>query len=1133
MGKRTKCEYHYVRTNRGVYIGGIKNKKRNGWGIAINNNGNKYEGLFENDQKHLFGSELLCCLYSHNYKQNKKNVEENSEDEFAKGNVCLHENRYIYIGSYREGKKHGNGILIDYNTYAMCSCIFLRNEIIYKDVLFSLVNDLPCKHKKEDLCTTLCGKRRNEGEKCNFYPFRNDKIKMEEVTKGDKVKNESMKNEGVKNEGVKNEATEEENLAYHNPDTTEKNKRERDAHFIENQYKYNIFNYIHFYQQLMQKMKREDSSELFPHSKCKREVYFKNILRKKLSKSMLQNVQDKKDKNEFYLPRSKSKIPVIISKRNYQIVESANKQSEKDDNDFFLNNELQNNFENMAVKNMLMESAPKIKWVNNICNEETIEGTSFRPNETAHDITENNSETYDESLPNGSIRNDNNDTHVSVLRGIHKMNPFEKRENDLNEDVKCCNVVSRSALVAKLLDPLSNKNVIPTKGDGERGEGKESFVMGDEDSKGLHIRGKENAEHISDDDKFVNCTFSKRNVGTSTAFINIESEKQSGKTCNRSSSSACIFSFSQSRKNSKAFFFSKEMDNCVERRNVIAKRRVSTLKSGKKDDIVEINNFGYKDTGRSVNSGSSAISSDSHIRDKHNGKGCREIESNGKNDEDMQMNAHNINIGDGIPSRSSSFYKISSSNIDIGKRVDRNTTVDNVKNGERHTKEKSTYRRKKEKRKGETNIKCKIDKGTNPFLKHKNDDELKKEIECMLPKCLKKGRRRRRKCISYAQNCIYWNVFELNFFLFFIGIPKKMIEIFIRNDMDGYCLKYMENKLLKRMGIRDKMTKKYITLCVQYLLRLREKYKYKKRSKKINSQIDEKLFLLKKRELHYLNLIGRGGHSNVYRCVYGDKLLTYNDDYLYIKHSINNIALKLCNDKKYSYEFCSELEILSTLRHPNVSLFLGALKSPQGIALEYIKCGSIFDLIHKHKIKIKLKDIMKMCKDITAFMCFLHYKGILHCDLKSSNILLSTSGQIKICDFGLSVQNFYQKPKFLGIIGTYQWTAPEILRGEGYTQQADVYSFGVILWEMIHRKIPFHELKHPLDIIAYVGYAKKQLGISKDIPSPIRYILKRCLHRNKHKRKSFFFWSEYFDMFHETKVLHNARVKENMDFIFG
>ncbi|KAH0475307.1 MAG: uncharacterized protein KVP18_004408 [Porospora cf. gigantea A] len=106
----------------------------------------------------------------------------------------------------------------------------------------------------------------------------------------------------------------------------------------------------------------------------------------------------------------------------------------------------------------------------------------------------------------------------------------------------------------------------------------------------------------------------------------------------------------------------------------------------------------------------------------------------------------------------------------------------------------------------------------------------------------------------------------------------------------------------------------------------------------------------------------------------------------------------------------------------------------------------------------------------------MHSQGVVHCDVKSPNVLVESSGQVKLCDFGLAIDFNDDMEEFracraipAGSVGTHPWMAPELLRGESVTKAADVYSFGVLLWEMITRQIPFDgwPLGH---VIASVGY---------------------------------------------------------------
>ena len=95
---------------------------------------------------------------------------------------------------------------------------------------------------------------------------------------------------------------------------------------------------------------------------------------------------------------------------------------------------------------------------------------------------------------------------------------------------------------------------------------------------------------------------------------------------------------------------------------------------------------------------------------------------------------------------------------------------------------------------------------------------------------------------------------------------------------------------------------------------------------------------------------------------------------------------------------------------------------------------------------------MLICEDIALGMNYLHSRRVLHCDLKSSNILIDANWDIKLCDFGLSrvrSKLHAKDDENRGLVGTPHWSAPEILRGKRYDESSDVYSYGMILWEIV------------------------------------------------------------------------------------
>ncbi|XP_022848033.1 probable serine/threonine-protein kinase SIS8 isoform X2 [Olea europaea var. sylvestris] len=158
-------------------------------------------------------------------------------------------------------------------------------------------------------------------------------------------------------------------------------------------------------------------------------------------------------------------------------------------------------------------------------------------------------------------------------------------------------------------------------------------------------------------------------------------------------------------------------------------------------------------------------------------------------------------------------------------------------------------------------------------------------------------------------------------------------------------------------------------------------------------------------------------------------------------------------------DFFNEISILSRIRHPNVILFLGACTKPPRLSLvtEYMEMGSLYYLIHVSGLKKKLswKRRVKMLCDICRGLMCLHRMKIVHRDLKSANCLLNKNWTVKICDFGLSRALTTVPMKDSSSAGTPEWMAPELLRNEPFTEKCDIFSLGVIIWELCTLKRPW------------------------------------------------------------------------------
>ncbi|PIM97344.1 Tyrosine kinase [Handroanthus impetiginosus] len=163
--------------------------------------------------------------------------------------------------------------------------------------------------------------------------------------------------------------------------------------------------------------------------------------------------------------------------------------------------------------------------------------------------------------------------------------------------------------------------------------------------------------------------------------------------------------------------------------------------------------------------------------------------------------------------------------------------------------------------------------------------------------------------------------------------------------------------------------------------------------------------------------------------------------------------------------FRDELALLQKARHPNVVQFLGAVtqSSPMMIVTEYLPKGDLHEYL-KRKGALKPATALRFAMDIARGMNYLHEnkpEAIIHRDLEPSNILLDDSGHLKVADFGVSkllkVANRIKEDKPLTYHDTScRYLAPEVFRNEEYDTKVDVFSFALILQEMIEGCPPFH-----------------------------------------------------------------------------
>nr|WIL05220.1 serine/threonine kinase [Pithovirus mammoth] len=207
-------------------------------------------------------------------------------------------------------------------------------------------------------------------------------------------------------------------------------------------------------------------------------------------------------------------------------------------------------------------------------------------------------------------------------------------------------------------------------------------------------------------------------------------------------------------------------------------------------------------------------------------------------------------------------------------------------------------------------------------------------------------------------------------------------------------------------------------------------------------------------------------------------------------------------DEKRLLEFRAEMAMLSELHHPNIVLFIGAcVKKPNlCIVTEFLKQGNLKDLLGS-SAKLSWKQKMKILHGAALGVNYLHSltPTIVHRDLKPSNLLIDNDANItKVADFGFA--RIKEENATMTRCGTPCWTAPEIIRGEKYDEKVDVFSFGIIMWQVVTRKEPFagrNFMGVSLDVLE-----GKRPQIPEDCPQGLSKLIRKCWHAQASKRPS-------------------------------
>eukprot|EP00727_Mastigamoeba_balamuthi_P002023 m51a1_g11818 putative ankyrin repeat-containing protein (1896) ;mRNA; f:398836-406865 len=262
-------------------------------------------------------------------------------------------------------------------------------------------------------------------------------------------------------------------------------------------------------------------------------------------------------------------------------------------------------------------------------------------------------------------------------------------------------------------------------------------------------------------------------------------------------------------------------------------------------------------------------------------------------------------------------------------------------------------------------------------------------------------------------------------------------------------------------------------------------------------------YWIKEEEIKWLSKISSGSFAKVFKAIYDGKV----------------VAVKILKgrlDNKVIAEFKKEFQVLKAAKHPNLVEFYGVSTSKDRLSyvMEYCQRGTLLHVMADPNIEIDWSKALSFLEQATKGLQFLHQLDpqIVHRDLKSQNLLVTKTWEVKLADFGLSRFNTISNGATLGnLCGTMSHCAPEIFTGEKYTTKSDIYSLGMILWEVAYRTIcgqysvPFSEypwICFDFQIIVQTSSKNLRPTIPPECPEPVTQLINSCWNKDPSVRPS-------------------------------
>ncbi len=250
-------------------------------------------------------------------------------------------------------------------------------------------------------------------------------------------------------------------------------------------------------------------------------------------------------------------------------------------------------------------------------------------------------------------------------------------------------------------------------------------------------------------------------------------------------------------------------------------------------------------------------------------------------------------------------------------------------------------------------------------------------------------------------------------------------------------------------------------------------------------------FLAERYEI--IEKIGSGGSADVYLA---------NDIKLRRKVAIKILSRLYASDRNFVVRFKKEAQILARLNDPNiVSIFdWGQFEGSYFICMEYVEGSSLADIIEKQGI-INASTAAKYSIQICKALEVAHKNNLIHRDIKPQNIIVTSDGTVKITDFGIAKSLLEDNTKTLNILGTSYYISPEQAQGKILSYATDLYSLGIVIYEMLTADVPFRG-ENSIDIsLKHINEKPVKPSILvPEVPGKIEKIVLKCLEKDTSRR---------------------------------